>query len=75
MELLHRAEGDVMTMLAEMNEELVDEDIMEELMRCFSYAPTTIQVIEKLGGRKQRPGKMPDCMLVDMKSSTLDQII
>ena len=26
-------------------------------MRCFSDAPTTIQVIEKLRGMKQRPGE------------------
>ena len=42
MELLNRAEGDVMTMLAGMNEELDDEDVKEELIRCFSDAPTTI---------------------------------
>ena len=36
MELLNRAEGDVMTMLAGMNEELDNEDVKEELMRCFS---------------------------------------
>ena len=44
-----------MTMLAGMNEELDDEDVKEELMRCFSNAPTTIQAIEKLRGMKQRP--------------------
>ena len=32
MELLNRAEGDVMTMFAGMNEELDDEDVKEELM-------------------------------------------
>ena len=52
MELLNRAEGDVMTMLAGLNEELDDEDVKEELMRCFSDAPTTIQVIEELRGMK-----------------------
>ena len=45
MELLNRAEGDVMAMLAGMNEELDDEDVKEELMRCFSDTLTTIQVI------------------------------
>ena len=53
MELLNRAEGDVMTMLAGMNEELDDEDVKEELMRCFSTTLATIQVIEKLRGMKQ----------------------
>ena len=37
-----------------MNEELGDEDVKEKFMRCFSDAPTTIQVIEKLRGMKQR---------------------
>ena len=57
MELLNRAEGDVMTMLAGMNEDLDEEDVKEELMRCFSNAPTTIQAIEKLRGMKQRSGE------------------
>ena len=57
MELLNRAKGDVMTMLVGMNEELDDEDVKEELMRCFCDTPTTIQVIEKLRGMKQRPGE------------------
>ena len=35
MELLNRAEGDVMTMLAGMNEELDDEDVKEELHEMF----------------------------------------
>ena len=53
----NRAEGDVMAILAGMNEELDNEDVKEELMRCFSNAPTTIQTIEKLRGMKQRPGE------------------
>ena len=46
-----------MTKLAGMNEELDDEDVKEELMRCFSNATTTIQAIEKLRGMKQIPGE------------------
>ena len=57
MELLNQAEGDGMTMLTGMNEELDDEDLKDELMRCFSNAPTTIQAIEKLRGIKQRPSE------------------
>ena len=57
MEVLNRAEGDVMTMLAGMNEELADEDVKEELMRSFFDTSTTIQVIEKLRGMKQKPGE------------------
>ena len=52
MELLNRTEGDVMTMLPGMNEELDDEDVKEELMRCFLDAPITIQMIEKFRGMK-----------------------
>ena len=33
------------------------EDVKEELIRCFSNTPTTIQAIEKLRGMKQRPGE------------------
>ena len=46
-----------MTMFAGMNEELDDEDVKKDLMRCFFNAPTSIQVIEKLRGMKQRPGE------------------
>ena len=46
-----------MTMLTGMNEELDDENLKNELMRCFSNAPTTIQAIDKLRGIKQRPSE------------------
>ena len=42
MGLLNRVKGDVMTMLAGMNEELDDEDAKEELTRCFSNVPTNL---------------------------------
>ena len=58
MELLNQAEGDVMTMLAGMSEEINDEDIKEELMRCFSNAPTTTQAIQVLRAMHQRPGEI-----------------
>ena len=47
-----------MTMLAGMSEEVDDEDIKEELMRCFSNAPTTIQAIQVLRAMQQRPGEI-----------------
>ena len=58
MKLLNRAEGNMMTMLAGMSEEVHDEDIKEELMRCFSNAPTTIQAIQVLRAMQQRPGEI-----------------
>ena len=46
-----------MTMLVGMSEEVADEDIKEELMRCFSNAPTTIQAIQVLRSMQQKPGE------------------
>ena len=57
MELLNRAKGNVMTMLAGMGEEIDDEDIKEKLMRCLSNAPTTFQAIQVLRAMQQRPGE------------------
>ena len=53
-----KLKGNVMTMLAGMSEEVDDEDIKEELMRCFSNAPTTIQAIQVLRAMQQRPGEI-----------------
>ena len=57
MELLNQADGPVMTMLAGMSEDVDDEDIKEELMHCFSSAPTTIQAIQVLRSMQQKPRK------------------
>ena len=57
MELLNGANGPVMTMLAGMSEDVDDEDIKEELMHCFSNAPTTIQAIQVLRSMQQKPGE------------------
>ena len=57
MELLNQSKGNVMMMLAGMNEEIDDEDIKEELKRCFSNTPTTIQAIGVPRGMKQRQGE------------------
>ena len=57
MELLNRSEGNMMTMLAGMSKEVDDEDVKEELMKCFSNIPTTIQAIGVLRGMKQREGE------------------
>ena len=43
------------TMLAGMDDEVNDEDLKEENMRCFSNAPTTIQVIQSLRAMRQKP--------------------
>ena len=45
MELLNQADGNVMTMLEGINEEVDDEALKEEIMRCFSNAPTIFQAI------------------------------
>ena len=48
LELLNRSEGDVMTVIAGMDDTVSDEDLKEEIMRCFSNASTMIQAIEVL---------------------------
>ena len=55
MELLSWADRNMMTILAGMSEEIDDDDIKEELMRCFSNAPTTIQVLRAM---QQRTGEI-----------------
>ena len=40
-------------MIAGMNDSVDDEDLKEEIMRCFSNIPTTIQAIGVLRGIKQ----------------------
>ena len=54
LELLNISDGDVMTMIAGMDDNMDDQDLKEEIMRCFSNAPTTIQAIAVLRGIKQR---------------------
>ena len=39
-----------MTMVAGMDDNVEDEDLKEEIMRCFSNTPTTIQAIGVLRG-------------------------
>ena len=43
-----------MTMIAGMDENVDDKDFKEEIMRCFSNSPTTIQAIGVLRGIRQR---------------------
>ena len=45
-----------MTMLANI-ETVDDEALKEEVMRCFSNAPTTFQAIKVLRDMQQRPGE------------------
>ena len=42
LELLNRSEEDVMTIIAGMDDNVDDEDLKEEIMKCFSNASTTI---------------------------------
>ena len=53
LELLNRSEGDVTTIIAGMDGTVGDDDLKEEIMRCFSNAPTMIQAIRVLRGIRQ----------------------
>ena len=50
LELLNRSEGDVTMIIAGMDDNVSDEDLKEEIMRCFSNVLTTIQAIGVLRG-------------------------
>ena len=54
LELLNRSEGDVTTIIAGMDDTMGDDDIKEEIMRCFCNAPTMEQAISILRGIRQR---------------------
>ena len=43
------------TMLAGMDDEVNEEDLKEEIMHCFSNAPTKIQAIQALRAIRQKP--------------------
>ena len=53
LELLNRSEGDVTTVIAGMDDTMSDDNLKEEIMRCFSNAPTMIQAIGVLRGIRQ----------------------
>ena len=53
LELLNRSEGDVTTIIAGMDDTVSYDDLKEEIMRCFSNAPTMIQAIGVLRGIRQ----------------------
>ena len=53
LELLNRSEGDVTTTIARMDDTISDDDLKEEIMRCFFNAPTMIQAIGVLRGIRQ----------------------
>ena len=53
LELLNMSEGDVTTVIAGMDDTISDDDLKEEIMRCFSNAPTMIQTIGVLRGIRQ----------------------
>ena len=48
------SEGDVTTIIAGMDDTVDDDDLKEEIMRCFSNAPTMVQAISILRGIRQR---------------------
>ena len=50
LELLNRSVGDVTTIIAGMDDTISDDDLKEEIMRCFSNALTMIQAIGVLRG-------------------------
>ena len=52
LELLNQSE-DVTTIIAGMDDTVSDDDLKEEIMRCFSNAPTMIQAIGVLRGIRQ----------------------
>ena len=43
LELLNRSEGDVTTFIAGMDDTVGHDELKEEIMRCFSNAPTMVQ--------------------------------
>ena len=54
LELLTRSEGDVTAIIAGMDDTISDDNLKEEIMRCFSNAPTMIQAIGVLRGIRQQ---------------------
>ena len=52
LELLNRS-GDVTTTIARMDDTVSNDDLKEEIRRCFSNAPTMIQAIGVLRGIRQ----------------------
>ena len=53
LELLNRSEGDVTTAIARMDDNISNDDLKDEIMRCFSNAPTMTQAIGVLRGIRQ----------------------
>ena len=52
--LQNRSEGDVTTIIAGMDDTMGDDDLKEEIMRCFLQCPTMVQAISILRGIRQR---------------------
>ena len=62
-----------MTMMAGINEEVDDEALKEEIMRCFSNAPTIFQAIQVMREMQQRPGEQARLYIAhDMRLSTTE---
>ena len=76
LELLNRSEGDVTTIIAGMDDTVGDDDLKEEIMRCFSNAPTMVQAISILRGIRQRHNEQAHVSTqLDMSSSTIGHTI
>ena len=54
LKLLNKSEGNVTTIIAGMDDPMRDDDLKEEIMRCFSNAPTMIQAIRVLRSIRQQ---------------------
>ena len=55
--LIFCAEDAVLAVLSGLNQGLTDEQVKEEIMRCFSPAPTRREAIEKLRAMHQEPNE------------------
>ena len=53
--LMFCVQDTVLAVLSDLNPGLMDEQIKEEIMRCFLPAPTRRQAIEKLRAMHQEP--------------------
>ena len=56
-----------MTMLARINEEVDDEALKEEIMRCFLNAPTIFQAIQVMRECNRDKENKPGCTSHDMR--------
>ena len=75
LEVLNRSEVDVTTVIAGMDDTISDDDLKEEIMRCFSNAPTMIQAIGVLRSIRHNKMSKHTSMQLDMNLSTTGHTI